>query len=77
MIASEIDSLPEIVKHGSTGLLVPPGDVAGWTSAIARLAGDYATAEAFGRAGRRRAVSDFSLDAMARSTIAVYEQALS
>ncbi|HUG00082.1 MAG TPA: glycosyltransferase family 4 protein [Ilumatobacter sp.] len=77
VIASEIDSLPEIVKHGSTGLLVPPGDVAGWTSAIARLAGDYATAEAFGRAGRRRAVSDFSLDAMARSTIAVYEEALS
>jgi glycosyltransferase involved in cell wall biosynthesis len=76
VIASDLDSLPEIVQSESTGLLVAPGDVSGWSNAIARLAGDHRIAEAFGRAGRDRAENHFSLESMARSTLEVYEQVL-
>ena len=38
MIASSASSLPEVV--GTSGLLVDPGDVEGWTAALERVLGD-------------------------------------
>ena len=40
VVASNVGGLPEIVKDGETGLLVPPGDVAALRGAIERLADD-------------------------------------
>lgn len=37
VIASEIGGLPEVVVEGTTGLLAPPGDVAGWRDPVTRL----------------------------------------
>jgi glycosyltransferase involved in cell wall biosynthesis len=38
VVASCVGGIPEIVEHGKTGLLVPPGDVPGFSSAMLRLA---------------------------------------
>jgi len=38
VVASDIGSLPELVEHGKTGLLVPAGDVEALAAAMARLA---------------------------------------
>ncbi len=59
VVASAVDGLPEIVVHGETGLLVPPGDAAALAGAIAGLLDDPDRAAAMGEAGRRRAEDRF------------------
>src|SRR5262249_31080471 len=40
VICTPVGALPEIVKHGETGLFVPPGDVDRLADALLRLAKD-------------------------------------
>ena len=62
VIASRIGGLPEVVKEGITGLLVPPDDPAGLANAIATLVADPALATRMGVEGRSNALTqhDFS-----------------
>ena len=76
VIASKIGGLPEIVDDGRTGLLAPAGDVETLTGAIVELMSDPARVAAMGRAGRQRALAEFSLDRCADRTDALYRSAL-
>lgn len=76
VVASRVTSIPEIVLDGHTGLLVPPGEVNALADALLALAADPDRARAMGSAGRRRLEAEFSLDAMAAGTAAVYREAL-
>jgi glycosyltransferase involved in cell wall biosynthesis len=76
VVATAVASLPEVVLDGETGLLVPAGDVEALARALARLALDGDERTQMGTAGRRRAGSTFSLDAMVRRTMGVYQEAL-
>ncbi|MGH7664962.1 MAG: glycosyltransferase family 4 protein [Gemmatimonadaceae bacterium] len=53
VVASDSPGLRESIRHGETGLLVPHGDVAAMSAALARLAASPALVESFGAAGRR------------------------
>lgn len=53
VIATAVGSVPELVEHGRTGLLVPPGDVEALRSAIAQVAGDPALARQLGETARQ------------------------
>lgn len=68
--------LVESVVDGETGILVPPGNVAALTAAIAALMLDEERRARFGRAGRARMQSEFSLKAMVAAHIEVYEAIL-
>jgi glycosyltransferase involved in cell wall biosynthesis len=50
----------EIVEHGVTGLLYPPGDADAAADHVARLAGDLEEARRMGAAGRERVARLFS-----------------
>jgi starch synthase len=82
VVASDVGGIPEVVVDGETGLLVhhdasdPAAFEAGLADAVNALLHDPARARAMGSAGRRRAVEDFGWDAVARRTVAVYEQVL-
>lgn len=82
VIASAVGGIPEVVIDGVTGVLVPYDAAdptaleAGLARAVNDLAADPASARAMGVAGRERAVADFSWDAIADQTIAVYREAL-
>ena len=76
VIASDVGGLPEIVDDGRTGILVPPGDVEALARAIEELADDPARTAAMGRAGRARALEDFSQERCTERIAALYGPAL-
>ena len=74
VVASRVGGIPEVVSGGETGLLVPPDDPASLADAMNALLRDPGRADAFGRAGRSRAVEEFSWDAVAAQTAALYAE---
>jgi glycosyltransferase involved in cell wall biosynthesis len=70
--ATAVGGVPELVAPARTGWLAPPGDPPALAEILRRLLADPEKCRAFGRAGRRRAVQDFSLGVMVRR----YEEVL-
>ena len=60
--ASNAGGLPEVVKHGQTGLISPVGDDTALAASLARLLDDPELAARLGRNGRESAADRFSLD---------------
>jgi len=58
-VASDAASVPELIRHGVDGLLVPPGDAAALAGALAGLIADPARRQAMGEAGRRLVAERF------------------
>ena len=65
VVASRIGGLTEIIDHGRTGFLVPPGQSEPLADALLDLFRDRGKAKAFGRRGHRKALAEFSESAMA------------
>lgn len=61
VIATPVGGVPQVVEHGTNGLLVSPGDVAGTAAAIARLMSEPQLRESLGAAARRTIEARFSL----------------
>ena len=74
VVASRVGGIPEVVASGQTGLLVPPDDPASLADAVNTLVRDPGRARAMGRAGRERALAEFSWDAVAAQTAALYAE---
>ena len=74
VVASRVGGIPEVVEGSVTGLLVPPDDPASLADALNALVRDPGRAAAMGRAGRERAVGEFSWDAVAAQTAALYAE---
>jgi starch synthase len=74
VVASRVGGIPEVVNEGVTGLLVPPDDPASLADAMNLLLRDPGRADAMGMAGRERAVAEFSWDAVAAQTAALYAE---
>jgi len=74
VVASRVGGIPEVVDDGVTGLLVPPEDPSSLADAMNLLLRDPGRADAMGRAGRERAVAEFSWDAVAAQTAALYAE---
>jgi glycosyltransferase involved in cell wall biosynthesis len=56
VVASDIGGMRDIIRPGGNGLLVPVGDIAAWTEAIARLCHDPARSRRLGNAGQQIAL---------------------
>ncbi len=82
VVASDVGGIPEVVDDRVTGLLVPfdQHDPAGFAAGLAQrvndLLADPARAAAMGRAGRERAVREFSWSAVAERTVELYRSVL-
>jgi glycosyltransferase involved in cell wall biosynthesis len=90
VVASAVGGIPEVVVDGVTGFLVPfepsgdafgtPADPEAFAAALAervnRLLGSPELAKQFGAAARQRALTEFTWEAVATKTVAVYDQAL-
>lgn len=61
-IATCINGIPELIRDGSEGLLVPPSDAGALAAAIARLRDNAALRDSLGKAGRGRIRKAYNLD---------------
>jgi len=66
VVASRVGGIPEVVRDGETGLLVPAGDSDALAHAMARLLADVDGRRRMGEAGRLRTRRLFRSDIMAR-----------
>lgn len=76
VVASAVGGIPEIVRDGETGRLVPPGDAAALAEAILTLLRDPARARALVQAGQTLVQQRYTVDAMMAGTTAVYRELL-
>jgi glycosyltransferase involved in cell wall biosynthesis len=60
VVVTDAGGVPELVRNGKEGLLVPPGQPEALADAIESLLCDRTRSEALGKAGRRRVVECFS-----------------
>lgn len=63
VVAQETAGVPEVVRHGETGLLTPAGNVRAFGAAIDRLLRDDALRRKLGRQARRFVQAERSLEA--------------
>ncbi len=72
VIASDLPAIRHILRDGAAGVLVQPGDVAGFAEAIERLANDPASARVLAHAGYEHVHQSYCRRRMAKEYAALY-----
>jgi glycosyltransferase involved in cell wall biosynthesis len=72
IVATRVGGNAEIVQDGISGLIVPPSDPAALAAEMSTLLGDPARAARMGEAGRAWALSEGSVETMAKRYEAIY-----
>ena len=76
VVSTAVGGVPDVVRDGETGLLVPRRDDAALAAAVDELLRDPERARRMGEAGRERRRTEFDLDVMVRRIEALYEELL-
>jgi glycosyltransferase involved in cell wall biosynthesis len=76
VVATRVGGIPEIVIPGETGVLVPPDDADALASALRTLVADPDLCARMGRAGRERALAQFSYEQMITKFEAIFDEVL-
>jgi glycosyltransferase involved in cell wall biosynthesis len=73
IVATATGGLPELVRDGETGLLVPPGDAESLAEAVVELLRDSSKRQTLGEAGRVRVANHFTVETMMNRLVSAYE----
>ena len=76
VVASAVGGVPEIVRDGETGYLVPPGDVRALRDRLLELLGDERLARRLGDNAREHVLQHFTWDRVAERCLAAYSDRL-
>jgi glycosyltransferase involved in cell wall biosynthesis len=76
VVATAVNSVPEVVIPGQTGLLARPGDSASLSRALAYMLDNPADAARMAKAARSRIGEQFRSDLLGQELIETYETAL-
>jgi glycosyltransferase involved in cell wall biosynthesis len=74
VVATTIGGIPEVVRDGVTGLLIPPKDSQALADKIGILLGDPKLRDRLGEAGRAQVEKNYSIDAMGERLLVLYEK---
>jgi hypothetical protein len=74
VVASAVGGIGEVVADGESGILVPPGDVAELSAALAKLIRSAELRREMGSHGRKRYEEHFRSSVMVRGAEAFYRQ---
>jgi glycosyltransferase involved in cell wall biosynthesis len=72
VVASSVGGVPEVIRNGETGLLVPPRDPVALANKVEWLLREPDKGKAMGQAGRRIIKQDYSMEAMVAKTEQLY-----
>jgi glycosyltransferase involved in cell wall biosynthesis len=73
-IVTNVGGMPELVGHGSAGVVVPPSNVPALAEAISSLYNDRERAREIGRLGQRRIVEVFNVATTVDTMYGVFEE---
>lgn len=76
VVGFQVGGVEEVVQHGITGLLVPPGDVDAFADALCTILSDNALAHRLGEGSYQQALRLFDAKTNADCTVAIYERIL-
>jgi glycosyltransferase involved in cell wall biosynthesis len=76
VVATNVGMVPEVIRDGIDGIIVPPADAGAMATSIRGLVRDGARREALGAAARAKAQSDFSVDLMVERYLALFAEHL-
>jgi glycosyltransferase involved in cell wall biosynthesis len=74
IVATRVGGLPDVVRDGITGLLVPPADARSLAQAIIRLLKDSALRQKMGQNAKQFSEKELSWDKVAEKTLKVYQK---
>lgn len=76
VVASKVGGIPELVKDGVTGCLVPPQDVKALTDSLLHLLSDTGCRENMGLMGRKYMEESFNINYLTRKLEIIYKDLL-
>lgn len=76
VVASMTGAVPDLVLDGTTGFIIPPHNEDDFASKIISLLRNEELRKKFGKAGRRRAEDEFSLEKLAKTLDNIYHSIL-
>lgn len=76
VLATRVEGIPEAIRDGDDGLIVPPGDAPALAAAISRVVRGAVDSKALAANARRRQVEQFSDRSMAQGVADVYRRLL-
>jgi glycosyltransferase involved in cell wall biosynthesis len=76
VVSAGVGGVPELVESGQHGLLIRPGDRAGFTNALRTLLNNPEKRAAMANAARARAMAAFNVDRMTQGYANLYRQAV-
>jgi glycosyltransferase involved in cell wall biosynthesis len=74
VVAFQAGGIPEIVRHGESGTLVPVNDVDGLRAAIMSLLENKELRKRMSEAARRQALANYGLEIQAKRYAELYEE---
>lgn len=74
VVSTCVGGVPEVVRHGTTGLLVEPEDAAGLAEAIIKLLKDKGLRERMGAEGRKMVEAGYSTERMVERMLGLYTE---
>ena len=76
VVGTDVGGIPEVIRNGENGFLVPPGSAEPLAQAIGKLVGDQELRIAMGCRGRQIYEERFTLSTMMTQIEALYDQLL-
>ena len=76
IVATPVGGVPEVVEDGVEALLVPPHDVSALSQALMRIVDDAALSARLSQGARRRAIAEYTPEALAARIGDVYREVL-
>ena len=76
IVASNVGGMPDVVRDGENGVLVPPGDANALADAILSLLADPSRRARLGRAARATVESDFTPERELQRNLEIYRSVM-
>ena len=76
VVAPAIGGIPEMIRHGSNGFVVPVGDAPAVADAVAKILGDPVLESAMRRAARESARRRFSIEVQVDRLLEIWDRVL-